>query len=153
MNEKELIKKIKGLQEIKPRKEWVVLTKGQILGQKPAGRLGFQNSSYFRVFPRYRLVLAPVLAIFFLIGIFGLSQNSLPGDLLYSVKKVTEKGQAAFVSDADKSEYQLGQTNKRLEDLNKIAEQNQVKKIAPAIDEFQKTLSQATQDLKKSKGF
>ena len=64
------------------------------------------------------------------------------------MKKLTEKGQAAFVSDANKSEYQLGQANKRLDDLNKIAEQNQVKKLAPAIDEFQKTLSQATQDLK-----
>jgi hypothetical protein len=152
MNEKELIKKIQGLREIKPAKEWVFLAKGSILNQ------GFRRAvptesgigRIFGLFPRYRLVLAPALAIFLLIGVFGLSQSALPGDILYSVKKLTERGQAIFVSDTNKSEYQLGQANKRLEDLNKIAEQNQVEKIAPAIDEFQKTLSQATQNLKES---
>jgi TolA-binding protein len=151
MTEKELIKKIRGLREIKPRKEWVFLTKSQIFGQKPVSRM--RASAILEVFPRifqYKPVLVPVLAIFFLIGIFGLSQNSVPGDILYSVKKMTEKGQAFFVSDVNQPEYQLGQTNRRLEDLSRIAEQNQVKKLAPAIDEFQKTLSQATQNLKES---
>ena len=153
MNEKELIKKIRGLREIKPAKEWVVLAKGQILGQEipQLWKSDFHNIlPYFPFFRDTRLVFAPALAIFLLIGVFGLSQSALPGDILYSVKKLTEMGHAVFVSDTNKSEYQLGQANKRLEDLNKIAEQNQVKKIAPAIDEFQKTLSQATQNLKES---
>ena len=155
MTETELIKKIRGLREIKPKKEWVFLTKSSILNQgfrravPTESGIGQILEVFSKVFT-YKPVFAPVLAIFLLIGIFGLSQNALPGDILYSVKKVTERGQAAFVSGANKSEYQLGQANKRLDDLNKIAEQNQVKKLAPAIDEFQKTLSQATQNLKES---
>ncbi|TSC53743.1 MAG: hypothetical protein LiPW31_313 [Microgenomates group bacterium LiPW_31] len=34
MNEKELISKIQELRQIKPRKDWVVLTKTQILGEQ-----------------------------------------------------------------------------------------------------------------------
>lgn len=158
MTEAELIKKIQGLREIKPKKEWVFLTKSQILGEAPSSisNIGHRmsnmlsNMSNILFFPKYKVVLAPVLAIFLFIGVFALSQNSLPGDLLYSVKKLTEKGQAVFVSDTNKSKYQLEQANKRLEDLNKIAEQNQVNKLAPAIDEFQKSLSQATKNLKES---
>lgn len=154
MTEAELIKKIQGLREIKPKKEWVFLTKSQILGEAPSSisNIGHRmsNMSNILFFPKYKVVLAPVLAIFALIGVLALSQNSLPGDILYSVKKLTEKGQAVFVSDTNKSKYQLEQANKRLEDLNKIAEQNQVKKLAPAIDEFQKSLAQATKNLKET---
>lgn len=146
MTEAELIKKIRGLRQIKPRKEWVFLTKNQILGLEK----NRERVAIISFFPRYRLVLAPVLAVFLLIGIFALSQNSLPGDLLYPIKKLTEKSQTIFVSDENKTKAQLEQANRRLEELNKIAEQNQVKKIAPAIDEFQKTLSQATQNLKET---
>jgi len=151
MTEDELIKKIKGLREIKPSKEWVFLTRSQILGEKPdRGGRASAISEVLRVFT-YKPVLVPVLAVFVLIGLFILSQNSLPGDPLYSVKKLTEKGQAFFVSDGDKTKVQLEQVNSRLEDLTKIAEKNQVKKLAPAIDEFQKTLSQAAQNLKETK--
>ena len=39
--------------------------------------------------------------------------------------------------------------NKRLDELTKIAEENQVRKLAPAISEFQASLYQAAKDLKK----
>ncbi len=145
MTEKELIKNIQLLKEIKPNKEWAFSTKSRILREAPQ-KTFFLPSFLFS--PRYRLAFAPVLSIFILIGLFGFSQISLPGDFLFSLKKASESGRAIFVSEADMSKYQLEQANSRLEDLVKIAEQNQVKKIAPAVDEFQKTLSQAAKNLK-----
>ena len=38
MTDKQLIGKLRKLRQIKPRKDWVILTKSQILGQEPSGQ-------------------------------------------------------------------------------------------------------------------
>ncbi len=129
MTEKELIGKIRTLRQIRPRKDWVVLTKSQILGEEPK----------VLFFPFFKPAFAGLVAISILFGIFGFAQNSLPGDSLYSIKKITEKSQAVFVSEEELPKYNLEIVSKRLEDLNKIAETNQVKKLAPALNEFEAT--------------
>ncbi len=144
MREKELIKKIRQLRQIKPDKEWVVLTKKQILGEeigsgKFSAVLDFLAKIFLRRF-NFKFALAGI--IFVLFGLFGFSQNSLPGDFLYPVKKITEKSQAIFVSEKEKPEVNLELAEKRLEDLKKVVETNQVKKLAPAIKEFQGSLSE-----------
>lgn len=138
MTEKEFIAQIKGLRRIKPRHDWVVLTKKNILGEDATYRGQCPVSSFLEMF-RFRLIFAPVLAVFILIGLFNFSQYSLPGNLLYYVKRAAEKSRAVFVSVEQKPQYELEMTNKRLEELNKIAQNNQVKNIAPALNEFQKT--------------
>lgn len=163
MTEKELITQIKKLREIKPAKDWVVLAKSQILGSPaqilPSAEFAAGNEltrkSGISVISflsglRFNAVFASILAIFVLIGLFSFAQYSLPGNLLYSVKKATEKGQAVFVSKEEKPRYNLDLTNKRLEELNQIAQYNQVKNIAPALDEFQKTKSVAKKSISKS---
>jgi len=140
--EKELIGKIRELRQIKPRKDWVVLTKSQILGQEPK----------ILFFPFFKPVLATVTAFGILFGIFSLAQNSLPGDFLYSIKKITEKGQAVFVSEEEKPAFQFELANKRLEELTEIAQTNQVKKLPPAISEFQANMSEVAKSLAKVKG-
>jgi len=148
MTEVELIKKIKRLKEIKPRKDWVLLTKSQVLDFKR------ERLSFFAVLGR--LVLQPrMVSVFFVIlglflSVFSFAQNSLPGDLLYPIKKIAEKGQAIFVSEANKPKVQLEQANKRLEELAKIAAENQTPKLAPALDEFQNSVNEAAKNLKKS---
>ena len=137
----ELIKKIQELKQIKPGKDWVVLTKSQILAEEPK----------VLFFPFFKPVLATVTAFGILFGIFSLAQNSLPGDFLYSIKKITEKSQAVFVSEEEKPAFQFELANKRLEELTKIAQTNQVKKIAPAITEFQADVSEAAKSLVKMK--
>jgi len=153
MNEKQLISKIRELRQIKPRQDWVVLTKKNILGEELAYRGRASVSSLLETFWkafRLKLVFAPVLAVFVLIGLFSFSHYSLPGDFLYTFKKVIEKGQAVFVSAEEKPKYDLEMVNKRLEELNKIAETNQVKNIAPALNEFKKTRAVAKKSVSSS---
>lgn len=133
MTEKELIGKLQELRQIKPRKDWVVLTKNQILGESARG----QASVSF--FPIWKPALVTVTAFGILFGIFAFAQNALPGDILYPIKKIAEKSQAAFVSEKEKPIIQLELVNKRLEELNKIAENNQLKNLPPALTELKTT--------------
>jgi len=153
MQEADLVKKIQELKKIKPRKDWVVLTKSQILGKEPTYR--DRVSAVLEVFPRiifqYKPAFATLIIVGVLVGAFGFAQNSLPGNFLYSLKKITEKSQAVFVSETERSNFQLGLVNKRLEELNKIAETNQVENLAPALNEFQANISQAAKEIIKSK--
>ncbi len=137
VTEKELIGKIRELRQIRPRKDWVVLVKSQILGEEPK----------ILFFPFFKPVLATVTAFGILFGIFSLAQNSLPGNTLYSIKKMIEKGQAVFVSEEEKPAFQLKLANQRLEDLTKVP----VKNLVPAIEEYQANISEAAKNLTEAK--
>ncbi|MFA4998913.1 MAG: DUF5667 domain-containing protein [Candidatus Paceibacterota bacterium] len=138
-SEKELISKLQELRQIKPEKDWVSLTKTRILGEDP----GF----YFLPFFKPALVGATFAFVLF---VFGFVQNSVPGDFLYSVKKIAEKGQAIFVSDQERPQANLELAGKRLEELAKIAETNQTRKLPQAINEFQTSVSEANKSLERN---
>lgn len=145
MTEKELIGKIRELRQIRPRKDWAVLTKRQILGETP--EIGW--ASVLEVFPRlvfqYKPAFATLIILGILVGAFGFAQNSLPGDSLYLLKKISERGQAVFVSQEEKPAFQLKLANERLEDLAKAPAKN----LAPTISEFQANISEAARNLAK----
>ena len=153
MTENELIGKVRKLRQIKPRKDWVVLTKKRILGEPPTLQGLFLDSLKFfpKVVFQYKLALATLIVILILGGGFGFAQNSLPGDFLFPVKKITERTRALFVSEEEKPAFQLKLTNERLEELTRIAETHQIKNLAPAINEFQASVSEAAQKLIKIK--
>jgi len=150
MIEADLIKKIQLLKDIQPRKDWVSFTKKEIFKEET-----FSNklSQIIDVLPRinYWRVLVPAVAFCLPFIILAISQNSLPGDNLYPVKKLAEKTQAVFVSEENKSNAQLGIVNKRLEELNKIASTNQIEKLTPAMAEYQASVSEAIKNLTKAK--
>lgn len=135
MTEKQLIAKIRGLSQIKPRKDWVVLTKKNVLGEKP--RFGF--------FPYFKPALAGFFVVFLLFGVLGFAKNSLPGDPLYLIRKAAHFGQAIIIPQDEKPSYQLKLANERLEDLAKAPARN----LAPTINEFQTNISQAAKELSK----
>jgi multidrug efflux pump subunit AcrB len=142
ISDKELLRKIRELRRIQPRKDWVLLTKSRILGEEfaqPKPLFGF-----------FRLAYAGVLTTLIVFGLFGFARYSLPGDFLYYVKRAAEKSRAIFVSAEEKPQYELEMTNKRLGELNKIAETNQVENIAPALNEFKKTKSAARKSVSNS---
>lgn len=151
MTEKNLIAKIKELKQIKPKQEWVLLTKSQILvldNQTDRNRISFVavlRGLFFQ--PRMAYASLVILGLF--ISAFSFAQNSLPGGLLYPLKRIAEKSQALFVSEDEQPKAQLELTNKRLEELTKIAQENQTSKLAPAINEFQKSAAAAVKNLKK----
>lgn len=137
MTENELIQKIQALKEIKPREDWVSLTKSRILEE------GSVVGERFSI--NWRWVLGTVIVFGVLCGIFVFSQNSLPGDFLYPIKKITEKSQVIFIPPDEEPIFQLKLANERLEDLTRAPARN----LAPTINEFQASLTQATENLVK----
>jgi hypothetical protein len=143
ITENELIFQLKQLRKIEPSQNWVLFTKKRILGEEPKKQGWLSSVLFFELRPAYVAVAIILIAS----GMFGISQNALPGDFFYPVKKIAEKGQAVFVSETQKTEFSLNSVNKRLEELNQIAKSNQTEKLAPALEEYQASLVQAAKDL------
>ncbi|MDD2672575.1 MAG: DUF5667 domain-containing protein, partial [Syntrophales bacterium] len=72
---------------------------------------------------------------------------SVPGDSLFAIKKMAEDSQAVFVGTGYKPLRNLEIANKRLDDLTKIAQNNDVEKLAPALVEYNETVSKAAKTL------
>lgn len=147
MKENLLVSQLKSLRELEPSDNWVSFTKERIFAGEPEPmglRMGLM--SFFPVF-KYKLALAPIISVLVLIGLFGFTQDTIPGDFLFSVKKMTENAQVTFSSSIEKPKTQLKLANKRLEELSRIAQNNQVGNLDPAIKEFQSNIAQATKDL------
>lgn len=149
-HEKDLIAKISRLKEIEPRNSWVLFAKTNIpneankeVGQKPSliqeiGHL----VSYVRYLEKPAYIFA-VLAFVVLGGIgYKVSQNSLPGDALYSVRSIIEK--ATTRSDSFSA---LLIAQRRLEDLRRVVEGNKVKNLASATEEFNLSLAEVSRGL------
>ena len=134
MEEKDLIFKLKGLNKIAPEKKWVKTTKREILGP---------------TFPIFQPILVGSLLL--LVAVFVFAQKSLPGEKLYAIKRLTEKGQTFFVSKEEKPKLDLELANKRLEELREIAQSNDIKKLAPAMKEVKEVSAQAAKSLKQVK--
>jgi hypothetical protein len=137
LTEKQLIGKLRELRQIEPRKDWVSLTKKEILGEEPG----------LIFFPYFKPALAGLITVFFLFGVLGyaLIKNSLPGDILYTLRKAAHQGQAIFIPEEEKPAFQLKLANERLEDLTKAPARN----LAPTINEFQANISEAAKNLVK----
>ena len=146
MTEKQLIRQLKELRDIEPRKEWVLLTKSRIFHEETVVEKEVGIFSFLPLF-RYRLAFAPIISVLIIVGLFGFTQDTVPGDFLFSVKKMTETAQVTFSSQTEKAGVHLKLANKRLEELSQIAESNQVKNLGPAIKEFQDNIAQAAKDL------
>lgn len=151
MTEKQLIAKIKELRQIKPREDWVFLAKKEILGEEKSDLSLFsfigEIKREIRFAFSHKFAFASLIILIVLAGTFAISQKSLPGDKLFSLKKITEKGQAIFVSEGEQSKHNLQLANKRLDDLTKIAESNRVENLALAINEFQASVSEVVKSL------
>lgn len=137
MNDIQLIRNLKKLNQIQPRKEFVISAKKEILGED----LGFG------LFPSLKPVYAGLFCIVIVFGLFQFSQNALPGEILFSLKKITEKGQTMFASEQDKPRLSLFLANKRLMELETITEMNQAQKLASAVNEFKLKSAEAAKDL------
>ena len=166
MTEKELINQLKGLKEIKPRKEWALLLKSQIFeGAQPASaeslsmarklenwkigklieNLKFKiENSFFELKIQKRLAYAFATLALLIAGTFGFAQYTMPGDLLFPIKKIAEQTQ----QDALQVAYN------RSEDLVQIVKENKTQNLDSAIYEFKSSMVDAakklTQDLAKN---
>lgn len=113
MTELELISKLQTLRQIKPNQSWVVLSKQQIFATQTAAPSFFASFTFKSLaysFAAFALVVA---------GIFGFSQSTLPGDPLFSVKKITENSQAAL-SGVSEVQHNAENLIKRSNDLAQV---------------------------------
>jgi hypothetical protein len=149
----ELINKIQGLKSIKPRKDWVVLTKNQILKERKI--LSQEATLSFWNFPKlilqYRTAVATLAVFGIMIGTFGLAQNAMPGDSLYAFKKIVEKTKLSFVPEQEKSVLHLEYANEKLQSIARIVQNNGAEKITPIIEEYQNNVSEAAKTLNQIK--
>ncbi len=137
MNKNQLIQNLKELNQIQPRKEFIVSAKKEILGESPG----------FGLFSALKPVYAGLFCLFMVFGLFQFSQNALPGELLFQLRKITEKVQTMFASEQERPTLSLFLANQRLMDLATIAEENQAQKLAPAVNEFKLETVEAAKNL------
>jgi hypothetical protein len=152
ITQKQLIEKIKTLKEIKPRKEWAVLLKSQILAEKqvevsiPAEKVGiFDTLSY--IFFQRKLAYSFTVILFLAVGVFGFATYTMPGDLLFPVKKIAENSQAALTGQTMLKQDVATFTN-RINDLNQLAKAGKIDNIPSAISEINDNASELVKNLK-----
>lgn len=156
MRDKELIKKIKELREIKPNQNWVVFTKQNILGEEEIYLRKAETVAkptpfveIFSVLTGRKLAYATLTALLILVGTFGFAQNTVPGNVLFTLKRATERTQGVLTPGSQKPRFDLELVSKRLEDLTKIVQSQQERNLAPAIEELEATAAQAAKSLGK----
>jgi len=115
MQEKDLIKNLKDLKQIKPNKDWAFWLKSNILETKP-------NSLYnkprvklaiFSFIPKYQKTLVPSLLAVFLICSFAFAQTTLPGSVLYPIKTLTQNTKIYLASENTKPVVRLETSKKQ----------------------------------------
>ena len=151
----QLIEQIKSLKEIKPRKEWVVLLKSQILAEKQleinivkrseAKSVGVLDILYSVFFQR-KLAYSFAVVLLMVLGAFGFAQNTVPGDLLFPVKKISEQSQAALTGHTGLKQNAVV-LNNRINDLVQVAKAGKNNNISSAIDEIKANAIELAKDL------
>jgi len=151
MTDKNLVKKIRGLRKIEPASDWQSLTRRNLLAQMEAeddtGLFGEKVSFWSWLKEPQIMSLAFCLALILIAGpwlTIKASQMSLPGDFLYSVKRVSEGVQTTVVSKEDRGQLQVGFAQKRLEELNKITESIEAENAREIASQFKNNLASAS---------
>lgn len=153
MTEKQLISQLKKLKDIQPNNDWVVFTKEKILKEEEKKTISILSAFLKelqmgeRFVFQHKMAFASVLMIVVMFGLFGFAQNSMPGDSLFAIKKITEQSQSVFIADNYKSIHNLEIAGKRLDDLQKIAQNNDVNNLASALSEYEETVAKANETL------
>ena len=155
MNEKDIIKNLKEIKKIKPQKDWVLLAKKDILGEEPSfsflSVLSDKTKDFFNSFVLvHKFASVSLLFAVSFTGVAVYSQNSLPGDSLYSIKRITEKAQFSLKAE-DKSVLSFEVAQRRLDELDRVIKTNSSRNLAPAINEFQATVSETSKKVEVAK--
>jgi len=150
MQEKDLIKELKDLKQIKPNQDWAFWLKSNILQTKPQNGLYNKPKVKLAVFSfisKYQKVAVPSLLAFFLVSSFAFAQTALPGSVLYPIKTLTQNAKIYLASENTKPIVRLEVAKTRMEDLSKV--ENHQKEISAVIQDVQKDLEIVPQEIKK----
>ncbi|MFA6358793.1 MAG: hypothetical protein WCY09_09085, partial [Candidatus Omnitrophota bacterium] len=134
--------------EIKPRQEWVSSLKMQIMsGQaiKPVGQADIfvaERSARIwdmvsGVMSQRRFAYASATFVFLVVVFLGFARYTMPGDVLYPIKKVAEQ----------QIQTPLKIAYNRSEELVQIVKENKTQNLEPAITEYKSSVSDAAKNL------
>ena len=156
MQNSDLIQQLKNLKSIQPSEDWILNNREKMNNQIPED---------FWQMPAWSMAVLSFVLIFGTAGlslaVISSSQNSLPGDVLYPLKIVSEKAQTAFVKQGKKAELEVKFVSNRIEELNKVLDKTQeknqtdekkiaaVKKVNKKVKEYKRELEQAKEELLK----
>jgi Domain of unknown function (DUF5667) len=147
-SEKELINQIRTLREIKPDNDWVVSCKVRIMGQEAMGHKPSAIVLLGSFLFQYRAALAAmVLVLGTGGGLLTAAQGALPGEPLYGLKKVTEKGMAVVTGQNNNPAANLLLAAKRLEEIDAISQKNLVKNLPAAFYEYKTAKTAAKKEV------
>lgn len=152
--ENQIVRQIQLLKQIKPRQDWVVLTKNRILqeGNSPT-KIGpvpiFSRVSGFLwetfIFGEklaFGRAGAATFAMVILMGLFGFAKTSAPGDALYPVKRAILQGESTLFS-GGQAVLHLKMAADSAYALKEAAKANNSQKIAAALQEYKENISKA----------
>jgi hypothetical protein len=153
ITQKQLIESLSQLKEIKPRKDWAVLLKSQILAEhkaipvpvkvKSVGIMDIFSSLFFQK----KLAYSFAAFVFVIIGLIGFARYTVPGDLLFPVRKIAEQSQAALTGQTG-LQNNVAALNNRIHDLAQVAKEGRTDNIPSAISEINANAKDLAQNLK-----
>jgi hypothetical protein len=144
MQEKDLILKIKKLKEIKPNSYWVSSTRETVFQAEERSAFSFFLQSFSKP-------AMTTLASFGLIAVLTVSaQTASPGEALYHVKRITEKGRMALTSQDNKQDFNLLLAHRRLDEVSNIVKKNEIEKLSLAVKELESMKSKIQKDFVQS---
>lgn len=150
--QKQLIEQLGQLKKIKPRKAWVLLLKSQITESKerkiivPAKTVGIMDT-LSAIFAPKKLAYSFAIVLFLVIGVFGFAQYTVPGDLLFPIKKIAEHSQAALTGQTGVKQN-VASLASRINELALVAKEGRKDNIPSAISEVNANVAQVAKDLK-----
>ncbi len=149
--ERDLIRKIKELEAIKPSAEWMDTTRYKLITQIELDkRADVMGVGFFQWLKQPQSFALAVCLIFIFLGgpwlTLQASKASLPGELLYSVKKATEGVQITVTSADSLTPLKMEFASRRLEELNKISEDSSTsgEKVKEVVSELKSNLEEAS---------
>jgi len=151
VTEKQLIKSLKQLKEIKPRKEWASLLKSQILAEKDvtpvqAKSVGIMDM-FSSVFFQKKFAYSVVTLVFVIVGVVGFAKYTVPGDLLFPVRVLTEQSEAALSGQTTLKQSAVA-LNSRINDLVQVSKNGRKENIPSAISEINLNVKDLAKNLK-----
>ena len=158
ITEKQLIESLKNLKEIKPRKEWAVLLKSQIfLSAEASAKAEATPATFATVISNFkfqisnsfsrRLAYSLATFAFIIVGLIGFARYTVPGDLLFPVKKIEEQSQAAL-SGQTSVKQNVAVLSSRINDLAQVTKGGKKDSITSAISEVNANAKGLVQNLK-----
>ncbi len=148
--EYDLVRKIKELKAIEPSAEWMDATRYKLITQIELDkRADVMGVGFFQWLKQPQSFALAVCLIFIFLGgpwlTLQASKASLPGELLYSVKRATEGVQITVTSADSLTPLKMEFASRRLEELNKISEDSSSEKeVKEVIGELKTNLAEAS---------